>query len=253
MTNLEKIACEVQAHGYCMHEWGELAESTSIDGFSSQGLEQLYYSLCRNDIDMLPKIVKSSKGYSVASVSKSITERTLVFFHPHKPLDRQNDLVKKALFTARVATTMAKIDGFIAQEEIRSLRTMIYSLPYLSESDKYAVFIRGLYFLQQGFRQDDLLASFESYEHKTKMQVIEVAKSIIISDGKIDRSEKFFLKHLYKATGLSTCNLVRELKEYAEVNGISMKSRSNTASSTDVLTIEGNLILEGLLDEFMEF
>ncbi|HCH2708211.1 TPA: hypothetical protein NKT40_001058 [Vibrio parahaemolyticus] len=253
MISLDEIACELHIHGFYMCEWSDLVESANIDEKTSEGLKQFSEALALNKIQMLPKIVSSTKGYSVACVSKSLSDKTLIFSHPHHPIDKSKRHIKRALLTARIATTMAKVDGFIEQAEIDSLRIMIYSLAYLSESDKYAIFIRGVYFLQQGFRQDDLLNSFKKYEFFAQKEILEVAKTIAVSDGKIDSSEKFFLRHLYKACGLPTNSLASDLKLHAKKCGIEINSRREQSQTVQDIDVDEYSVLESLIDDFLEF
>ena len=209
------------------------------------------------DLDILPKIVKSSKGYSVASFDKSLIEQPLVFFRKHLPLNRNNRYFKQAITTARIAALMIKTDGVIRDSELIALRKLLYSLSFLSESDKYALFIRSVYFLYQKMNQDELIGDFNYFNDKVKIQIIRIAKSLAIADGRIENNERILLRNLYRNSGIPTNTVVRDLKKYAIDSGILIENRDKQElkfqHKYDILDETLDSVLDDLIEDFTGF
>ncbi len=254
MQTLEDISKITSQKGYLICNWDEVEESAKFDTNTSDGLELLLELLHTLELNTLPKIVKTSSGYSIASLTGSLMDQPIVFGKCSVNLSKESNSVKKGLLTAKVAALMAKVDGVIEQDEIDALQRIIYSLPYLTDSEKYSIFLRGLVFLNQNSPLDTIIEKFDTLDNKAKEFVIKIVKDIAVADGRIEKAERLFLASLYRVSGLPTNRVAKDLKAHALQSGVDLHRSKVTdlyqEPHVEVMCEESESILEDLFSDF---
>jgi hypothetical protein len=228
---LKEIECQIQNEGYFVGTWDLIDEAIDIYIDTRAGINDFKELLSQADLECLPKIVNGS----VANIERSLVAVPLVIFKKSSSLDRQNSNIKYALLVGKIAAAMAKVDGEIDQEEIQQIRKNIYKLSFLSESEKYRVFIRSVYALQQNYSKEEIMKSFSLLPDKAKIQALTIAKDIAIADHYINRSERLFLYEFYRLCDLPTNTVDSDLKAHAKNKSVLLNAnkKSDFVEDTD--------------------
>ncbi|MEZ9419638.1 TerB family tellurite resistance protein [Vibrio breoganii] len=255
--SLDEIQAEVFRLGYCAIEW-EMIDFEQILDSSQDSLA--YFSLAIADLGLacLPKVVKTPNGYTVANLDKSVLGNKLVFSKPIAYLDKNKEEIRLGLLKVRIAAEMAAADGKITFEEVDVTRTHVYELPNLTESEKYSLMIRALYFLYSKHKHRDLLSDFEYCSPNLQEKMINLAKSVAIADSRIDKNERSFLAELYRLSDKPTKSVYTDLKQHARTEGIDIHSQKNSMHVSEPTPTEAKVtaidndesILDSLIDEF---
>lgn len=246
---LSEIKSQIQHEGYFIGSWDEINEATLIDVETKSGLNEFSELLSNSDLECFPKIVNGT----VANVERSLSAISMVIFSKGTPLQKNKENIKYALLVGKIAAAMAKADGEIAKEEINQIRADINQLSFLSESEKYRVFIRTVYALRQNYSREKVLSSFSKLSVKAKLQSLEIAKDIAIADHHIDRHERLFLYDLYRLCDIPPKSVDRDLKQHAKIKNVMLERRQTATAEVPQLTIELDDSFEELLSEFENF
>lgn len=246
---LTEIKKQIQYEGYFIGTWDEISEATSIDVETKSGLNEFRELLSNSGLECFPKIVNGS----VANVERSLSAISMVIFTKGTPLNKDKENIKYALLVGKIAAAMAKADGEIAKEEVNQIRADINKLSFLSESEKYRVFIRSVYALRQNYSREKVLSSFSKLTFKAKLQSLEIAKDIAIADHHIDRHERLFLYDLYRLCDIPPKNVDKDLKQHAKSKNVMLERKQAAATEKTQLTIELDDSFEELLSEFENF
>ncbi|MBJ2138200.1 TerB family tellurite resistance protein [Paraglaciecola chathamensis] len=246
---IKEVIKNVQNEGYYIGTWDSIDEATTIYIDTKTGVQDFYTLLNESDLECLPKIVNGT----VANLEKSLVSVPLVIFKKSTPLNRQNSNVKYALLVGKIAAAMAKVDGNIDHEEIFQIREDIYKLSFLSDSEKYRVFIRSIYALQQNLSKDTIINSFALLSDKAKKQALNIAKDIAIADHHINRHERLFLYEFYRLCDLPTNTVDRDLKEHARTKNVVLENNSSKNVTVTDLIIEMDDSFDQMLSEFASF
>tara|TARA_R110000765_G_scaffold323962_3_gene415597 strand:- start:1443 stop:2189 length:747 start_codon:yes stop_codon:yes gene_type:complete len=246
---IKEVISQVQNEGYYIGTWDTIDEALTIYIDTKAGVHDFHTLLNESDLECFPKIVNGT----VANIEKSLVSIPLVIFKKSTPLNRQNNNIKYALLIGKIAAAMAKVDGSIDQEEIRQIRKDIYKLSFLSESEKYRVFIRSIYALQQNSSKETIINSFALLSDKAKKQALNIAKDIAIADHYINRHERLFLYEFYRLCDLPTNTVDHDLKEHARTSNVALESNVTKSVTVSNLIIEMDDSFDQLLSEFASF
>lgn len=244
------MATEIQIHGYFIGTWDMLDEAADFDIDWPAGLADFKELLNMSGLDCLPKIVKGT----VANLERSLIGLPIVFFRKTGSLKKHNSNVKYALLVGNIAAAMARIDGEVTNEEIEQVREDIYRLPFLSESEKYKIFIRSVYALKKNSSKEEIIKSFAALSVKAKKLALNIAKNIVIADHHINRNERFFLYELYRLCDLPTNTVDRDLKTHAREQNIVLETnRVTNIEEEPELVLEVDDSFDEMLNEFENF
>ena len=246
---LTEIKSQIQNEGYFVGTWDVIDEATNIYIETPAGINEFKELLSNSDLECFPKIVNGT----VANIEKSLTAIPLVIFNKGIQLQKDKSDIKYALLVGKIAAVMAKVDGEIVQEEVRQIRTDIYTLSCLSESEKYRVFIRTVYALQQNHSKEELMEEFSILPTKAKIQALNIAKDIAIADHYINRNERSFLYELYRLSDLPTNTVDRDLKAHAKIKNVALEGKNTEKVVEPELVIELDDSFEQMLSEFENF
>jgi hypothetical protein len=248
---LKEIKKQIQNEGYFVCTWDAIDEAIDIYIETSSGINEFKELLSQSDLECFPKLVNGT----VANIDKSLTAIPLVIFNKGIQLQKDKSDIKYALLVGKIAAVMAKVDGEIVQEEVWQIRKDIYKLSFLSESEKYRVFIRSVYALQLKSSKEELMEDFSMLSDKAKSQALSIAQDIAISDHHIDRSEILFLSELYRLSDLPTNTMTKDLREHAKNKSVSLEKKNSEKAEVaePELVIELDDSFEQMLSEFENF
>lgn len=246
---LTEIKSQIQNEGYFVGTWDVINEAIDIYIETPDGINEFKELLSNSGLECFPKIVNGT----VANLEKSLIAIPLVIFTKGTQLQKHKSDIKYALLVGKIAAVMAKVDGEIVQKEIRQIRTDIYKLSFLSESEKYRVFIRTVYALQQKSSKEELMEDFSILTAKAKQQALNIAKDIAIADHYINRNERLFLHELYRLSGLPTNTVDRDLKAHAKNKNVELEGQIAQKAEEPELVIEVDDSFEQMLTEFENF
>lgn len=247
---IKEVEFQVQNEGYFIGTWDVIDEALGIYIDTKDGINEFKELLSNSDLECFPKIVNGT----IANIERSLVAVPLVIFKKSKPLDRQDNNVKYALLVGKIAAAMAKVDGEIDHEEIQQLRRNIYKLSFLSESEKYRVFIRSVYALQQKSSKEEIMKSFSLLPTKAKIQALNIAKDIAIADHYINRNEKLFLHEFYRLSDMPTNTIDRDLKAHAKYQNVLIEdNKKRDVVKESALIIEIDDSFDQMLAEFESF
>lgn len=246
---LTEIKKQIHREGYFIGSCDEINEATLIDLETKNGLKEFSELLSNSGLECFPKIVNGT----VANVERSLMAISLVIFTKGTPLQKNKENIKYALLVGRIAAAMAKVDGEIAKEEVNQIRADINKLSFLSESEKYRVFIRTVYALRQNYSREKVLSSFSKLSVKAKLQSLEIAKDIAIADHYIDRHERLFLYDLYRLCDIPPKTVDKDLKLHAKSKNVILERKQTATEGVPQLTIELDDSFKELLSEFENF
>ena len=248
---LNEIKNQIHNEGYFVGTWDVIDEAINIYIDTSSGIDEFKELLSNSDLECFPKLVNGT----VANIEKSLTATPLVIFNKGIQLQKSKSEIKYALLVGKIAAVMAKVDGEVDQEEIRQIRKDIYKLSFLSESEKYRVFIRSVYALQLKSSKEELMDGFSMLSAKAKKQALSIAQDIAISDHYIDKNEIFFLSELYRLSDLPTNTMTKDLRELAKNKCVALdKKKFEEVKVTEPeLVIELDDSFEEMLSEFENF
>ncbi|MGN2613461.1 co-chaperone DjlA [Aliivibrio fischeri] len=247
--NLKDLVSKVTENGYHVCDFGELSLSLDFDVETLGGRFEFNNALEAVNLQTLPKITNGS----VANLERSILGVPIVFYHKRAPIDRHTSSVRYALLVGRISAVLAKVDGDVDLLEIVEIKSKIYSLSFLTENEKYNVFIRSIYALYQNSSKDRLMQEFSVLKETDKLQILSIIKSIIISDKHIHKNERQILSEFYKLSGVTTKTITKDLKEYAKKQRIDLIKKNNSEDKNDYLVIDVNSALDDMLSEFESF
>ncbi|CAH7485143.1 conserved hypothetical protein [Vibrio chagasii] len=255
MFSFSDIKSSVDQKGFFVCRWDEIVESASFDVITSDGLEELSGCIQALGLDVYPKIVESSNGFSVANRQKSLLGETLVFHRPHPFLDKKRPEIAKGMVTAHIAVAMAKADGVIEDEEVASLQAVIEAQSYLSHSEQYAIFIAGLQLMQRKVMRETILDKYSNLDDSLKKVVLTIAKDVAVADGRVAKQERNVLAELYRISDIPTNTVSKDLLEHAKMTGVELELRRAAPTVSDITIDEIDDIgcLDSLLEEFEEF
>lgn len=240
---LEEVLIEVQSEGYYVGTWDTIDEALDIYIDAPSGITEFKSLLNNAGLDCFPKIVNGS----VANIEKSLVSIPLVIFRKSSPLDRNKNNIKYALLVGRIGAAMAKVDGKVDQAEINQIRSDIYNLSFLTESEKYRVFIRSIFALHQNTSKEYIINSFSQLSMKAKLQALNIAKDIAIADRFINRNERLFLYEFYRLCDIPTSTVSRDLKVHAKRKNIELIKNSNVKVDTE----SGPMVVDDAFDEIL--
>lgn len=246
---LQEVMSQIQSEGYFVCTWDVIDETNDIYIETATGLNEFKELLSNSGLECFPKIVNGT----VANIEKSLIAVPLIIFNKGVPLQKTKSDIKYALLVGKIAAVMAKVDGEIVQEEVRQIRTDIYKLSFLSESEKYRVFIRTVYALQQKSSKEKLMEDFSILPAKAKLQALNIAKDIAIADHYINRNERLFLYELYRLSNLPTNTVDKDLKAHAKNKNVALEGKNTQKAEEPELVIELDDSFEQMLSEFENF
>lgn len=247
---LKEIVTGIQIHGYFIGTWDIIDEAADFDISRPDGLADFKKLLSMSDLDCLPKIVRGT----VANLERSLIGLPIVFFRKTGTLEKKNSNVKYALLVGSIAAAMARIDGEVTYDEIEQIREDIYQLPFLSESEKYKIFIRSVYALKKTTSREEIIKSFVDLSIKAKQLALNIAKNIVIADHHINKKERYFLYELYRLCDLPTNTVDRDLKTHARERNIELKANRTTNIEEEAeLAFEMDDSFDEMLFEFENF
>ncbi|KJY95875.1 TerB family tellurite resistance protein [Pseudoalteromonas ruthenica] len=246
---LAEIKKQIQYEGYFIGTWDEISEATYIDVETKSGLNEFRELLSNSGLECFPKIVNGS----VANVERSLSAISMVIFTKGTPLDKDKENIKYALLVGKIAAAMAKADGEVAKEEVNQIREDINKLSFLSESEKYRVFIRTVYATRQNYSREKIFSSFSKLSVKAKLQSLEIAKDIAIADHRIERHERLFLYDLYRLCDIPPKNVDRDLKLHAKKKNVMLERKQITKEDVSQVIVDLDDSFEELLSEFENF
>jgi len=246
---ISEIQRQIQHEGYFICSWDEIDEASSLDVETADGLYEFSELLCNHGLECFPKIVNGT----VANIEKSLTAIALVIFTKGTPLQKNKEDIKYALLVAKIAAAMAKADGEVVKEEVHQIRTVINKLSFLSESEKYRVFIRAVYALRQNHSREQIFSSFSKLSAKAKLQSLDIAKDIAIADHRIDRHERLFLYDLYRLCDIPPKTVDKDLKQHAKNKNVMLERNQTATAELSKAIVELDDSFEELLSEFENF
>ncbi|PKH87322.1 tellurite resistance TerB family protein [Colwellia sp. Bg11-28] len=246
---LTEIKSQIQNEGYFVGTWDVIDEAIDIYIETPSGIDEFKELLSNSGLECFPKIVNGT----VANIEKSLTAIPLVIFNKGIPLQKDKSEIKYALLVGKIAAVMAKVDGEIVQEEVWQIRKDIYKLSFLSESEKYRVFIRSVYALQLKSSKEELMEDFSILSAKAKKQALRIAQDIAISDHYIDRNEILLLSELYRLSELPTNTMTKDLREHAKNKNVTLEGKNTPKQEEPELVIELDDSFEEMLSEFENF
>ncbi|MBE8232407.1 MAG: TerB family tellurite resistance protein [Endozoicomonadaceae bacterium] len=247
---LDEIKSQIQSEGYFVGTWDVIDETIDFDFETTAGLIEFNELLNNSDLECLPKIVNGS----VANIEKSLNAIPIVIFNKGSRLKRNNSDIRYALLVGKIAAAMAKVDGEVNQEEIQQIRQDIYTLSFLSESEKYRVFIRSVYALHQKSSKEEIMQDFALLSTKAKKQALNIAKDIVIADHYINRNERLFLYEFYRLSDLPTNTVYRDLRTHAKNKNVVLESNDlRTKEAEPDLVVELDDSFDQMLAEFENF
>lgn len=202
-----------------------------------------------------------SRGY----VKRSIESPIYIYKCDHD-FDHTTENYRKALLQLRMAVVMALADNEVAEEELVSIKAMLWNMAYLSLPEKMALFVKAQYLVLSNHEIDERLRdyrrklisqqsfieTFEGLERPLAMKLLTVAKDIAISDGYIEKGEVWVLRKMYKALEMSTRSVEKDLVEHAKQNHVYLKNNKNEKyePTTDIDDDEAMDLLGDILLDF---
>ena len=127
-------------------------------------------------------------------------------------------------------------------------------MAFLSETEKYSVFIRSVYALLQKSTKEELIRQFAVLSPKAKKQVLTIAKDIAIADHYIDKNERLFLHEFYRLSDLPTNTIARDLRAHAKNHNVVLEVNNKTENTEEPeLIIELDDSFDQMLTEFENF
>jgi uncharacterized tellurite resistance protein B-like protein len=246
---LSEIKNQIQHEGYFIGSWDDINEATLLDVETKRGLNEFSELLSNSGLECFPKIVNGT----VANVEKSLTAISLVIFTKGTPLQKNKEDIKYALLVGKIAAAMAKADGEVVKDEVNQIRADINKLSFLSESEKYRVFVRTIYALSQNHSREQIFSSFSKLSVKAKLQSLEIAKDIAIADHRIDHHERLFLYDLYRLCGIPPKTVDKDLKQHANNTNVMLERKQTVTEDVSQLIVELDDSFEELLSEFENF
>lgn len=252
LTAKELLQC-VSNEGFFLGIIDNIVEFEHLDVTRQLSLEQIYDFLEEQHLDILPKLVKTSNGITVANLQKSLTHEPVVIFKRQPSVNKKSSNMRYALLIAKVSALMAKIDGEVKNEEISQLKESISGLTFLTENEAYFVFIRAIYWFFANHSLDLIIEDIESLNDKAKLQIVSVAKDIAISDADIDKAEVNILRELYRKADIPTKTVVKDLKKLAKSRNINIAAKGSTRKVEHTAAFEVDDSLDRLLDDFSDF
>lgn len=238
MLTLKDVVSLVDEFGYCILPIRELKEFAGIDIDSQDGLALFSETLEDWGICSLPRVVQSSKGYSVANLSKSLYGYDVVFSNPLVTLDKGREDIQSAMLLAKVTALIARMDGDVDRREIDNIKSSIDSLTGIADDEKYSIFIRTLSFLSARLYKDDLFQEFAALPDEQKSAFRHVALEVVIADQYIDKNEYFFLRELYRLSDIPPQQVREDIALMAKENNTTIYRLKNSAQReviTDVI------------------
>ena len=170
---------------------------------------------------------------------------------------------RNALAMVRMAVLMAKVDGKSTNEELETIRSLISNMSYLTAFQQRSLVARAMYLLDPAQKYDVRARDFvraalnrqkivelvENASDAAASLMIDMAKSIAIADGFIERSELKLLQDMYRARGLSARSTKTDLEKYAREEYVDLKTREEPAQvQADELEEVGDILGDLLLD-----
>ncbi|MGF1694791.1 hypothetical protein L4C54_03835 [Vibrio lamellibrachiae] len=246
---LNELISEVTENGYHVCEFSDLYANSDIDVESKAGRLEFNQLLDEANLQILPKIVNGS----VANLERSILGIPIVFYHRRPAIDRHTSRVRYALLVGRISAVLAKVDGEVDPLEVTKIKSKIYDFSFLTESEKYDVFVRSIYSLYLNSSKDRLLHEFAKLNESEKLQVISIIKSIIIADKQVHRSERLILAEFYRLTGIPTNTVAKDLREFAKERKIELANNNTIVTQDEDVVINCDNTLDEMLSEFEVF
>ncbi|MDO6610524.1 hypothetical protein Q4601_12005 [Shewanella sp. 1_MG-2023] len=239
---ISDVLLDIEDKGYFLGSWFDIEELKNIDVRTESGLLSFKEILDSNSIDCYPKIVNGS----VANVEHSIFDIDIVLYKTIANVNKNSKDIKYGLLVAKFSAAIAKVDGLVDFSEIAVIRQNIYSLSMLSETEKYYIFIRAIYYLQLKTTKDVLLGHLEKLSDNSKRQVLSIAMSIVIADMSIVKSERLLVADMYRLCDMPTNSVSRDLKKLAKSSGVQLQARKADRCQ------EFNFEPDDTLNEFIE-
>ncbi len=253
LTVLDLLQC-VANEGFFLGTIDNIVEFEELDVSRQLSLEQIYEFLEEHSLDILPKLVRTSNGITVANLPKNLVHEPVVIFRRQPAVDKKSSNMRYALLIAKVSALMAKIDGEVKNEEISQLKESINNLSFLTENEAYFVFIRAIYWFFANHSLELLIDEIESLNNTAKVQIVSVAKDIAIADADIDKAEVNILRELYRKADIPTKKVVKDLKRLAKSRNIEIGGANRSARKVEhSAAFEVDDSLDRLLDDFSDF
>lgn len=253
VCNLDEVRRHIDAEGYFLGTITNIDEFSELDVTRQISLELIYETLTEEKFDILPKLVKTSSGITVANLSRELLHEPVVIFHKQPYVNKKSSNMRYALLIAKVSAMMAKIDGSIKCEELQQVQNSIRGLTFLTSSERDFVLMRALYWLFSRHSIEDLIEEIESLNSVAKLQIVTIAKDIAISDAEIAKNEVHVLRELYRSAEIPTKKVVRDLKALAKHKNIAIAGAKSKLTNNDVIEFEVDDSLDKLLDDFSDF
>jgi len=209
------------------------------------------------------KGVQSEPRISRGYVKRAI-ESPIYIYKCSNDFDHTADNYRKALLQLRMSVVMALSDNEVAEEELASIKTMLWSIAYLSRPEKMALWVKAQYLVLSNHEIDERLRdyrkklisqqsfieTFEELERPLALKLLTVAKDIAISDGYIEKGEVWILRKMYKALDLPTRSVEKDLIEHAKKNHVYLKNNNEEYETTtnidddEAMDLLGDILLD---------
>jgi len=256
---LENVLERLKDEQVVRHQFADLAavipEADDSYELEPSTVRFISESLTSHELDSEPRIRRG--------LVKRALDSPIIMYKSDGLKSSDSNAYKNALLLVRMAVLMAKVDGQASEEELETIKALIWNLGYLVPSQKCALYAKAMYLMDSGQKYDvrardyvrlvlnreSIVSSLENISPTAANTMIEVAKAIAIADGFVDRSELVLLQDLYKVQGKSARSTKADLDRYAREQFVEIKQRDeSTFVSNDELHEAEDILGDILLD-----
>lgn len=233
------------------------------DVLSKDSISYISDFLHKNLLESEPKI---NRGFVERHV-----ESPIYLFKNSGPFDHTSLGYKQGLVMVRMAVIMAFADGTVSEDELLTIKEVIWDMDWLSSMEKKSLFAKANYLIAPGLEIDERTATYNKISlnrdvlvkrvselsEKSATFIIQVAQDVAIADGFLDRGEITLLQDIYRVLEMSVRSVQGDLTRYAAkkhlyVTNGSVKNRNeDLIPETEMDEIED--VLGDLLLDFDEF
>ena len=198
-------------------------------------------------------------------------ESPIYLFKNTGPFDHTAIRYKQGLLMVRMAVIMAFADGSVSEDELLTIKEVIWDMDWLSSMEKRSLFAKANYLITPGLAIDERTATYNKISlnreilvkkvselsQKSASFIIQVAQDVAIADGFLDKGEISLLQDIYRVLEMSVRSVQGDLtrhaaKKHLYVTSGSVKNRNeDLIPETEMGEIED--VLGDLLLDFDEF
>ena len=163
---------------------------------------------------------------------------------------------KYAALLIKIAALVASYDGIVDEKERIELKDYLNSKINLPTHEKQRLFACAELSYLNNDDKKLLLHRLKELPGSKKKEVLNLIKTMIISDGIINKTEVNFLRNVYKLFEIEAKYLKKELENFAADNNKKLDKKSASMGVDEIIyndidIEEGESIIDDLLSDFL--